>query len=127
MTTAAAAPSPNKAVATTAAGSSLSRRIEIEQVSTVTNSQLAAGLGGGQPRGSGKAVDAAGAAEAEHRHPADVGAQADPRADARFEARRGDAGGRDGDDAVDLVGRQPGLARSPRVAASTNRRSAASR
>ena len=41
--TAAAAPSPNKAVATIAAGSSLSRRIEIEQVSTVTNSQLLPG------------------------------------------------------------------------------------
>ena len=39
VTTAAAAPSPNKAVATIAAGSSLSSRIEIEQVSTVTNSQ----------------------------------------------------------------------------------------
>ena len=51
VTTAAAAPSPNKAVATTAAGSSLSRRIEIEQVSTVTNSQIAAGIGGRQPRG----------------------------------------------------------------------------
>ena len=44
-TTAAAAPSPNKAVATTAAGSSLSSRIEIEQVSTVTNSQWLPGLG----------------------------------------------------------------------------------
>ena len=43
MTTAAAAPSPNKAVATIAAGSSLSSRIEIEQVSTVTNSQLLPG------------------------------------------------------------------------------------
>ena len=42
-TTAAAAPSPNKAVATIAAGSSLSRRIEIEQVSTVTNSQRVPG------------------------------------------------------------------------------------
>ena len=40
---AAAAPSPNKAVATTAAGSSLSSRIEVEQVSTVTNSQLLPG------------------------------------------------------------------------------------
>ena len=41
-----------------------------------------------------------------------------PRADARFEAGGGDAGGRDGDDAVDLVGRQAGLfdrrARPPR-------------
>ncbi len=37
--TAAAAPSPNSAVATTAAGSSLSSRIEIEQVSIVTMSQ----------------------------------------------------------------------------------------
>src|SRR5205085_6826971 len=36
-------PSPNKAVATTAAGSSLSSRIEIEQVSMVTNSQLVPG------------------------------------------------------------------------------------
>ena len=45
-------------------------------------------------------------------------------ADARFEAGRGDAGGRDGDDAVDLVGRQPGLARSPR---SRPRRTAARR
>src|SRR2546430_17651356 len=43
VTTAAAAPSPNKAVATTAAGSSLSRRIEVEQVSIVTNSQLVLG------------------------------------------------------------------------------------
>ena len=43
VTTAAAAPSPNKAVATTAAGSLLSRRIEIEQVSMVTNSQLLPG------------------------------------------------------------------------------------
>ena len=42
-TTAAAAPSPNKAVATIAAGSSLSRRIEIEQVSTATISQLLPG------------------------------------------------------------------------------------
>ena len=54
VTTAAAAPSPNRAVATTAAGSSLSRRIEIEQVSTVTNSQLLPGSAapaGGQRAG----------------------------------------------------------------------------
>ncbi len=108
-TTAAAAPSPNIAVATTAAGSSLSRRIEIEQVSTVTNSQRAARVGRGQARRRRKAVDPAGAAEPEHRHAADVVAQAEPRADARFEAWRGDAGRRDGDDAVDLVRRQPGL------------------
>ena len=43
LTIPAAAPSPNKAVATMAAGSSLSRRIEIEQVSTVTNSQRVPG------------------------------------------------------------------------------------
>ena len=43
LTTAAAAPSPNSAVATIAAGSSLSSRMEIEQVSTVTNSQLLPG------------------------------------------------------------------------------------
>ena len=43
VTTAAAAPSPNKAVATTAAGSSLSRRMEMEQVSTVTISHLLPG------------------------------------------------------------------------------------
>ena len=42
-TTAAAAPSPKIAVATIAAGSSLSRRIEIEQVSIVTNSQRVPG------------------------------------------------------------------------------------
>ena len=78
VTTAAAAPSPNKAVATTAAGSSLSSRIEIEQVSTVTNSQQAAGIGRGKPRGEREAVDAAGTAQAEHRYAADVGAQPEP-------------------------------------------------
>ena len=68
-----------------------------------------AGLGRGEARGGGEAVDSAGAAEAEDRHAADVVAEAEPRADARFEAGRGDAGGRNGDDAVDLVGRQAGL------------------
>ena len=103
VTTAAAAPSPNKAVATIAAGSSLSSRIEIEQVSTVTNSQWLPGSAAASRAVERQAVDPAGAAEAEHRHAADVAAQAEPRADARFEAGGGDAGGRDGDDAVDLV------------------------
>ena len=103
VTTAAAAPSPNKAVATIAAGSSLSRRIEIEQVSTVTNSQLLPGSAAASRDGDGEAVDTAGAAQAEDRNPADVVAQAEPRADARLEAGGGDAGGRDGDDAVDLL------------------------
>ena len=102
VTTAAAAPSPNRAVATIAAGSSLSSRIEIEQVSTVTNSQLLPGSAAASRAASDEAVDAAGAAQAEDRHAADVGAEAEPWPNARFEARRGDAGGRDGDDAVDL-------------------------
>ena len=113
VTTAAAAPSPNKAVATTAAGSSLSRRIEIEQVSTVTNSQLLPGSDAASRAASRKAADAAGAAEAEDRHPADVGTQADARADARFEAGGRDAGRRDGDDAVDLARAAGPPARSP--------------
>ena len=109
VTTAAAAPSPNRAVATTAAGSSLSSRIEIEQVSTVTNSQLLPG--------------SAAAIRAAIDRPLTPPAQPRPntgtrrmslrkptrRDDARFQAGRGDAGGRDGDDAVDLVGRQPRL------------------
>ena len=68
--TAAAAPSPNKAVATIAAGSSLSRRIEIEQVSTRDEQPVAAGLGGGEARGGGEPGHAAGAAQPEHRHAA---------------------------------------------------------
>ena len=105
-TTAAAAPSPNKAVATIAAGSSLSRRIEIEQVSTVTNSQLVPGSAAASRPAVAEAADPAGAAEPEHRHPPDIAAKPDPRPDPRLEAGGGDAGGRDGDDAVDLRRRQ---------------------
>src|SRR5579884_1528161 len=85
VTTAAAAPSPNRAVATTAAGSSLSSRIEIEQVSTVTNSQFVPGSA------------------------AAIVPQAHAGTDTRFEARRCDAGCGDGDHAVDLVGLETGL------------------
>ena len=87
VTTAAAAPSPNSAVATIAAGSSLSSRIEIEQVSTVTNSQLRAGSDAASRAAVRKAADAAGAAEPEDRHAPDVGAKAEPRPDPRLQAR----------------------------------------
>ncbi len=66
-------------------------------------------LRGGKPRGRREAVDPTGAAEAEYRNPADVVPKPQPRTDARFKARRGNARGRNGDHSVDLVGRQAGL------------------
>ena len=112
-TTAAAAPSPNMAVATIAAGSSLSRRMEIEQVSTVTNSQRLPG--------------SAAARRAAVARPLTPPAQPSPnigtrRTSARrpmrgpiagVEAGRGDAGGRDGDHAVDVAMASGPPARSP--------------
>ena len=106
--TAAAAPSPNKAVATIAAGSSLSSRIEIEQVSTVTNSQLLPGSEAASRAVVARPLTPPAQPRPKTGHAPDVAAQAEPRPDARFEAGRRDPGGRDGDDAVDLVGRQAG-------------------
>ena len=109
VTTAAAAPSPNKAVATIAAGSSLSRRIEIEQVSTVTNSQLLPGSAAARRAASDRPLTPpaqprpnTGTRRMSGRKPTLVRR-------ARVEARRGDARGRDGDDAVDLLGREAGF------------------
>ena len=56
----------------------------------------------GEAGRGGEAVDPAGAAHAENRHAADVGAQADRRAVAGVEAGGGDAGGRHRDHAVDV-------------------------
>jgi len=47
-----------------------------------------------------------GAAEAEHRHACDVGAETHPARDAGFETWRGNAGGADGDDRVDIGSHQ---------------------
>ena len=66
----------------------------------------AARIGRGKARGEREAVDAAGAAEAEDRHAADIVAKPTRGRDAGFEAGGRDSGGRDGDDAVDLIGRQ---------------------
>ena len=56
----------------------------------------------GKARRGRQPVDPAGAAQAEDRYAADVGAQADRRAVAGVEAGRGNAGRRYGDDAVDV-------------------------
>ena len=103
VTTAAAAPSPNKR------GGDHRRRVvaveaDRDRAGLDGDEQpVAAGIGGGELAARRKAVHSAGATEAEYRHAADVIAKADARPDARFEARGGNAGGRDDDDAVDLV------------------------
>ena len=104
----------------------MSSRIEIEQVSTQTNSQRLPGLGRGEASGGGESADPARAAESEHRHPADVAAEPEPRPDPRFEAGRGYAGGRDEDHSVDVGRREPGAVDAP-IAASSNISSDASR
>src|SRR5260221_2572519 len=53
--------------------------------------------------GEREAVASARAAEAEHRHPADVLAEADAASDPRFETRCGDAGRRNCDNAVNVL------------------------
>ena len=72
-----------------------------------------------QPGGDREPGDAAGAAEAEDRHALDIGAKAHASGDARFEARRRDAGRRDGDDRVDVGGVEARPRPARLVAAST--------
>ena len=62
-----------------------------------------------QPRGRRKTVDPARAAEPENGHSPRIVPQPETRPDARFEAWSCNAGRRDGDDPVDLVGREPRL------------------
>ena len=81
---------------------------------------VAARLGLGQPRRGGEPGHPAGAAEAEDRHAADIGAEAEARRDAGVDAGRGNAGGRDEHDARrSRSGRGPAAA-SAFVAASSN-------
>ena len=106
--TAAAAPSPNRAMATMLALVSSSSRSASEQSSIVTSSTLLPGRASGEPRRNRQARHAAGAAEAEHRNPRDVGAEAHTPRDARLEARRRDARRAHGHDRIDIAGFEVG-------------------
>ncbi len=61
-----------------------------------------------QARCNRKAIDAAGATQAENGNPSHIVAKADPSSNSRLEARRRDSRGRDGDDAVDFARHQTG-------------------
>jgi hypothetical protein len=67
-----------------------------------------AGLRAGEARRDTEPADAAGAPEPENGNARDVGAETDPAGDACLQARGGHAGGRDGDDDVDVTRGQPG-------------------
>jgi hypothetical protein len=82
------------AVATIAAGSSLSRRMAIEQVSMVTNSQRDPGSAAASRAAVARPFHSPCTAHSKNRYPAGVVAKTDCRPIARFDARRGDAGGR---------------------------------
>ena len=56
-----------------------------------------------QAAGDGQPRDAAGTAQAEHRHALDIGPKAHPAGDPRFEAGRGDTSRRNGDDRIDVA------------------------
>ena len=65
-------------------------------------------LGARKPRAERKPGHAAAAAASEHRHAQRARLEPHLGADARFETGRGDAGGRDGDDDVDVARGEPG-------------------
>ena len=65
--------------------------------------------GARQAAGDGEARHAAGAAQAEHRHALDIGAEAHAACDPRLEAGRGDAGRGHGDDGVDVAALAAGV------------------
>lgn len=65
--------------------------------------------GAGHVSGAGQAHNAAGAPQAEDRQAAHIGPEWHDLHQPRFQRRRGDAGGADRDDGVDLIGRQTGL------------------
>ena len=102
-TTAAAAPSPNRAVATIAAGSSLSRRIEIEQVSTVTNSQRLPGSAAASRAAVARPVTPPAQPSPNKGTRRTSGRSPSRGRDAGVDAGRRNAGGRDEHHPVDLV------------------------
>ena len=108
-TTAAAAPSPNNAVATIAAGSSLSRRIEIEQVSTVTNSQWVPGSATARRAAVARPVTPPAQPSPNTGTRRMSGRSPSRDAHAGIEAGGGNPGGGDGDHAVDIAWLKSGL------------------
>ena len=107
-TTAAAAPSPNRAVATMLTLLSSSSRNDRVQSSITTSSTLRPGWARASRAARPRPETPPGAAQAEHRGALHVGAKAHGDAGARLQARRGDAGGGDGDDGVDVAAFQAG-------------------
>ena len=112
-TTAAAAPSPKMAVATIAAGSSLSRRMAIEQVSMVTNSQRLPGSAAARRAAVARPLTPPAQPIPKIGTRRTSVAKADRRAVAGLDAGRGDAGGRNHHHAVDVATASVPPARSP--------------
>ena len=102
------------AVATIAAGSSLSRRMEIEQVSMVTNSQRLPGSAAARRAAVARPLTPPAQPSPKIGTRRTLSRRPMPRPDAGVEAGRRDTGRRDGDDPVDLGRAQGPPVRSPR-------------